>query len=258
MVIRTDLLRQFPSGVHGAINNPESGGRVLVAVEAGIKIRDLCPGSHPAVIDVTAAPMPQPLRRQVALEVRVRDDGGVPITGASVRIENFSAAGRSIAPVLFATDASGLAAFSITFNEKRQIDPLTHESEVVEQPSGTVAAGGFQGVTLPPDLTDSVTPPPSEDPDQAPWLPLRALRRGRELTLPMLGGAAGQSLAGDVSTATRGGDVARPPIGDFVRALVVVGSGGVAKLLQRAGSPPVVDFGRRSIMPRLGPRRRLA
>src|SRR3954467_5708908 len=39
MVIRTDDLRGVPRGVQSAITSAEAAGRVLVAVEAGIKIR---------------------------------------------------------------------------------------------------------------------------------------------------------------------------------------------------------------------------
>jgi hypothetical protein len=59
-----------------------------------------------------------------------------------------------------------------------------------------------------------------------------AVRAGRTLAPPTLGGAGGQSLAGVVSTGTHGGDVARPPIGDYVRAAVLVGSGGRVRVVQ--------------------------
>jgi hypothetical protein len=69
--------------------------------------------------------------------------------------------------------------------------------------------------------------------------PSAALRGGRTLAIASLGGAGGQSLAGAVSTGTHGGDVARPPIGDYVRAMLVVGSGGQLRLMQP--EPVVVD-----------------
>lgn len=66
---------------------------------------------------------------------------------------------------------------------------------------------------------------------------------GRQLAPRTLGGAGGQSLAGVVSTGTHGGDVARPPIGDFVRAAVLVGSGGRVRVVQRLAQR-AVDVGR--------------
>lgn len=65
-------------------------------------------------------------------------------------------------------------------------------------------------------------------------------RRPR-LTPPTLGGAGKQTLGGVVSTGTHGGDVARPPISDFVRAIVLVGSGGVVRVIQHPDDI-VVDF----------------
>jgi hypothetical protein len=70
------------------------------------------------------------------------------------------------------------------------------------------------------------------------------LRHGRELTLPTHGGAGGQSLAGAISTGTHGGDVRRRPIGDYVHAIIMVGSRDLVRLFQRDGNPPVVDFAR--------------
>lgn len=71
--------------------------------------------------------------------------------------------------------------------------------------------------------------------------PSPSLRQGRTLAVPTLGGAGGQSLAGAISTGTHGGDVRRPPIGDFARAMLIVGSGGELRLMQP--DPPVVDIG---------------
>ncbi|HWH07822.1 MAG TPA: D-arabinono-1,4-lactone oxidase, partial [Candidatus Thermoplasmatota archaeon] len=65
----------------------------------------------------------------------------------------------------------------------------------------------------------------------------------RPWALMTQGGASGQTLAGAVSTGTHGGDVARPPIGDTVRAILLVGTGGHVRLVQRA-SDRVVDVPR--------------
>lgn len=59
-----------------------------------------------------------------------------------------------------------------------------------------------------------------------------AIRGGRRLALPVIGGAGAQSLAGVVSTGTHGGWAARKPIGDAVRAAIVVGSGGRVRVVQ--------------------------
>jgi hypothetical protein len=64
---------------------------------------------------------------------------------------------------------------------------------------------------------------------------------GRRLTPPTLGGAGKQTPAGAINTSTHGGDVARPPIGDYVRAMIVVGSGDSVRLIQRPGDR-VVDI----------------
>ncbi|HEX6187529.1 MAG TPA: hypothetical protein VFZ40_05585 [Pyrinomonadaceae bacterium] len=47
------------------------------------------------------------------------------------------------------------------------------------------------------------------------------------VALKTMGGASGQSIAGAISTGTHGGDFERPPLGDNVRALYIVGAGGV-------------------------------
>jgi hypothetical protein len=46
------------------------------------------------------------------------------------------------------------------------------------------------------------------------------------LALPTMGAGAGQTLAGALSTGTHGSDVAMPVLGDFVRAVHLVGPGG--------------------------------
>ncbi|WP_377267603.1 hypothetical protein [Peterkaempfera sp. SMS 1(5)a] len=61
------------------------------------------------------------------------------------------------------------------------------------------------------------------------WFP------GRRLVPPTLGGAGGQLLAGVVNTGTHGGDVARGPISAYVRAMILVGSGGAVRILQQPG-----------------------
>lgn len=51
-------------------------------------------------------------------------------------------------------------------------------------------------------------------------------------TLPVLGGAGGQSLAGAISTGTHGGDAGRPPLSDAVRSILLVIPGGRVLLLE--------------------------
>jgi hypothetical protein len=74
-------------------------------------------------------------------------------------------------------------------------------------------------------------------------LDLALNQQPRPLVLPSHGGAGGQSIAGVVNTGTHGGDAGRPPISDFVKAIVLVGSNGVIRLLQRT-EEPVVNFDR--------------
>jgi hypothetical protein len=62
--------------------------------------------------------------------------------------------------------------------------------------------------------------------------------------LPVLGGAGRQSIAGVINTGTHGGDARRPPLSDSVLAMLVVSSGGIVRLIQRRGNPPVVDLTR--------------
>jgi hypothetical protein len=49
----------------------------------------------------------------------------------------------------------------------------------------------------------------------------------RNLALPTMGGSSGQSLAGAISTSVHGTDFNRPPLPDMVRAIHLVGPGGV-------------------------------
>jgi hypothetical protein len=59
--------------------------------------------------------------------------------------------------------------------------------------------------------------------------------------LPTMGGSGGQTLAGVISTSSHGGDFDRPPIPDMVRAIHIVGSGGIEYFVQRAGVEAIVD-----------------
>lgn len=74
-------------------------------------------------------------------------------------------------------------------------------------------------------------------PDGRPGPPAELLR-GRRWSMPTLGGSGGQTLAGATGTGTHGGDAARPAIGDYLHALLLIGSGGQVTLIQRAA---VVD-----------------
>jgi hypothetical protein len=56
---------------------------------------------------------------------------------------------------------------------------------------------------------------------------LNRLLDGRDLALPTMGGASGQTLAGAVSTSVHGCDFDRGPLPDMVRAIHLVGPGGV-------------------------------
>ena len=140
MVIRTDKLNKFPAAIQEAINKPESGHTLLVAVEAGIKIRDLYlalaePASLLPVMEVTVAPARQRLETPVTLTVAVRSSAGEPIVGATVKSENFDQRGFPAEALVFTTDPTGVVTFPITFNAKKEFDPLTHELEEVGLPS---------------------------------------------------------------------------------------------------------------------------
>jgi hypothetical protein len=56
---------------------------------------------------------------------------------------------------------------------------------------------------------------------------------GRGLALPTLGGSAGQTLAGAISTGTHGGDFGLYPIADMVRAIQLVGPDGAVYWIER-------------------------
>jgi hypothetical protein len=77
-------------------------------------------------------------------------------------------------------------------------------------------------------------------PDGRPGLPPGLLTP--QWTLPTHGGCGGQSIAGAISTGTHGGDVGRGALSNYVHAMVVVGSGGVVRLIQP--TRPVVDWAR--------------
>ncbi|MFD7710564.1 FAD-binding protein [Streptomyces sp. NPDC059786] len=58
-------------------------------------------------------------------------------------------------------------------------------------------------------------------------------------SLPTMGGAAGQTLAGAMSTGTHGGDHGLPPMADFVQAIHLVTSGGRQLWIER--DPGITD-----------------
>jgi FAD/FMN-containing dehydrogenase len=53
------------------------------------------------------------------------------------------------------------------------------------------------------------------------------------LALATMGGASGQTILGAISTGTHGGDHALPPLADLVRAVHLVGAGGVEHWIER-------------------------
>lgn len=73
------------------------------------------------------------------------------------------------------------------------------------------------------------------------------------LALPTLGGSNGQSIAGAISTATHGGDVNLPPIADSVRAIHLVGPGGLEWWIERSGDNAVTDRARMEALRGTGP-----
>ena len=97
----------------------------MVAVEAGIKIRDLClalaasPGPVPTLpaLSVTVAPQLQTLGRRGRVQVTVQGDGG-PVEGALVTVQNFD--GRRYA---FSSNAGGVASFLIAFTPRSRSIP---------------------------------------------------------------------------------------------------------------------------------------
>jgi hypothetical protein len=59
------------------------------------------------------------------------------------------------------------------------------------------------------------------------------------LALPTMGGSSGQTLAGAISTGTHGSDFDRPPLADCVRAIYLIGAGGVHHWIEP--SAPMTD-----------------
>jgi hypothetical protein len=66
---------------------------------------------------------------------------------------------------------------------------------------------------------------------------LNALLDIRGLALPTMGGSSGQSVAGVISTSAHGMDVDRGPIPEMVRAIHLVGPGGVQHWIEPASNP---------------------
>ena len=60
-------------------------------------------------------------------------------------------------------------------------------------------------------------------------------------TLPTMGGASGQTIAGAISTGTHGGDFNQPPIADMVRAIHLIDSEGNLHWIERGGSGAITD-----------------
>lgn len=58
--------------------------------------------------------------------------------------------------------------------------------------------------------------------------------------LPTMGGAGGQTVAGLISTSSHGSNFRRPPLGEFLRAIELVGPGGEVHWIE-PGSRPITD-----------------
>ena len=56
------------------------------------------------------------------------------------------------------------------------------------------------------------------------------------LALKTMGGSAGQTLAGAISTGTHGGDFDRPPLADSVHAIYLIGAGGIHHWIERSAA----------------------
>jgi hypothetical protein len=111
-------------------------------------------------MEVTVAPIRQPLGEPVTLTVTVRSSSGAGIEDATVKIENFGPT-----PPIPPTDATGVVSFTITFKANKEIDPenpTEHEWIEVALPSGEVTKEGFQSAILPLDFSTSPTPTPLE------------------------------------------------------------------------------------------------
>jgi hypothetical protein len=63
------------------------------------------------------------------------------------------------------------------------------------------------------------------------------------LALPTMGSAGGQSVVGAISTGTHGSDIHYPPLGDFVRAVHLIGPGGQEWWIEpNAGAGVQIDY----------------
>ena len=67
------------------------------------------------------------------------------------------------------------------------------------------------------------------------------LLAARGLSMPTLGGANGQAIAGAISTGTHGGDVDLPPLADAVMAMHLVTEGGRELWIERVSQPITAD-----------------
>lgn len=66
-----------------------------------------------------------------------------------------------------------------------------------------------------------------------------------------MGGAGGQTLAGVIATGTHGANFSLPPIADWVRAIHLIGPGGVQHWIEPAGDRRITDLERMRSMPGL-------
>jgi D-arabinono-1,4-lactone oxidase/Protein of unknown function (DUF3892) len=72
---------------------------------------------------------------------------------------------------------------------------------------------------------------------------------GEAWSMPVLGGANKQSLAGAISTSTHGGDWQQPPLPDLVRSIHLVTDGGREIWIERASDPITQDGRLRPVLP---------
>ena len=61
------------------------------------------------------------------------------------------------------------------------------------------------------------------------------------ITLPTMGSSSGQTIAGAVSTGTHGAHFDRPPLADYLRAILIVDPGGNLHWIERAGNGAITD-----------------
>ncbi|WP_456844761.1 hypothetical protein [Cellulomonas sp. P5_C6] len=143
-------------------------------------------------------------------------------------------------------DTRGLSSFS-------DVDWLQHTIVGPPQSGGALLAVPA-GITV-HDLDLTLRPVPGHPRrDHGDGIPAVGWPAG-PFVLPTHGGAGGQSLAGALSTGTHGGDAARGAIGDFVRAMVLVGSHGVVRLIERSAPHTVCDAAlvRAQVLVKCGP-----